>query len=288
MAERLLKQEWMQPCKMERIIVHWTAGSYTCSGLDKEHYHFLIDGEGKVHQGNWDVDDNVSTADGAYAAHTWQLNTGSIGVSVCCMGGPGVTLGSGGSYPMKKAQWETMARVVAELAVFYKIPITPATVLGHFEVESAYGISQDGKWDPGWLPWAPSMTMKEVGSAFRSLVSQYAAGGTSEPEAPVKSKFILKAPGKKDLTVDAILVNESLSIPARRVADHMGWRIIHADAPELLMDTDPKSPNSVFSRFDLEVYAGTGYIGARQLAECWKGSTLTWETSTKTATLTVA
>ena len=36
---------WMPDAVMKRIIWHWTAGSYTCSELDKEHYHFIIEGD---------------------------------------------------------------------------------------------------------------------------------------------------------------------------------------------------------------------------------------------------
>jgi hypothetical protein len=50
-----------------------------CHG--KEHYHFIIEGDGTVIKGDHDISDNVSTADDDYAAHTRACNTGSIGVS---------------------------------------------------------------------------------------------------------------------------------------------------------------------------------------------------------------
>jgi hypothetical protein len=45
-------------------------------------------------------------------------------------------------------------------------------VLQHGEVQNNLGIAQDGKWDICKLPWASSMSHKEVGDQFRSKVSQ--------------------------------------------------------------------------------------------------------------------
>ena len=36
---------WMPPARMQRIIVHWTAGAHKASDLDKAHYHILIQGD---------------------------------------------------------------------------------------------------------------------------------------------------------------------------------------------------------------------------------------------------
>lgn len=76
---------------MRRIVCHWTAGSHKASALDRTHYHILIEDDGNLVRGTHPISDNVSTADGNYAAHTRRLNTGSIGVSVCCMARPDLT-----------------------------------------------------------------------------------------------------------------------------------------------------------------------------------------------------
>ena len=55
---------------MERIIMHWTAGTHTASEVDKEHYHLLIEGDGRVVFGDYEISDNESVADNRYAAHT--------------------------------------------------------------------------------------------------------------------------------------------------------------------------------------------------------------------------
>ena len=51
---------------MSRIIAHWSAGAYRASDLDKEHYHFIIEGTGNVVRGGHTVSDNVNTADDDY------------------------------------------------------------------------------------------------------------------------------------------------------------------------------------------------------------------------------
>ena len=70
---------------MARVIVHWTAGGYRASALDREHYHVLIEGDGTVVYGVHAIDANAKPAREPRASHTRNCNTGSIGVSVCCM-----------------------------------------------------------------------------------------------------------------------------------------------------------------------------------------------------------
>ncbi len=96
-------------CPMKRIILHWTAGAHNASALDKE--HFVIEGDGNIVRGDHTIDDNVSTADDDYAAHTRRTNTKSIGVSVCCMAGARESPFKPGPFPMKKGPWLQMAAV---------------------------------------------------------------------------------------------------------------------------------------------------------------------------------
>ena len=168
----LLPKEWLDSGHPERIIVHWTAGAYLVSDLDKEHYHFIVDGDNKLFHGDHTVADNDTASDNDYAAHTRGCNTKSIGVSVACMAGAIERPFKEGRYPMKRDQWRTMAQVVAELCIHYRIPVTPQTVLGHGEVQRILGIAQSGKWDPMVLPWSPSLTSEQVGNMFRAEVQQ--------------------------------------------------------------------------------------------------------------------
>src|SRR5262245_9659283 len=69
---------WMQPVHMKRIIAHWSAGMHRASDLDKEHYHIIVEADGRLVRGDHDISDNLTTADDDYAAHTRGCNTGSI------------------------------------------------------------------------------------------------------------------------------------------------------------------------------------------------------------------
>jgi hypothetical protein len=163
----------MQECEMLRIVCHWTAGAYKASMLDKEHYHIMIENDGKLVQGDHTIDDNVSTGDDDYAAHTRRFNSKAIGIAVCCMAGAEEKPFKPGPTPMLELQWNTMAQVAAELATFYRIVVNERNVLGHGEVQRVHGVTQNGKWDPMVLPWNTSLTKKQVGDAFRAKVQSF-------------------------------------------------------------------------------------------------------------------
>ena len=137
---------------MKRIVIHWTAGHYAASDLDKEHYHFVIDGMGKVHHGKFPVVANEAPQKGRYAAHTLNCNTGSIGVAVCAMAGAIERPFHRGDAPILQAQLAALAKLCDDLGRQYNIPVTRQTMLTHAEVQPTLGIKQRGKWDIAWLP----------------------------------------------------------------------------------------------------------------------------------------
>lgn len=143
----LIPADWMPAAKMERIICHWTAGAHKASDFDRQHYHILIEDDGKLVRGIPSIKLNEAPAKAGYAAHTLNCNTGSIGVSLCCMGGAHEAPFDPGKYPMTAKQFETLSTVVAELCRRYGIKITDKTVLSHAEVQGNLGIQQRGKWD---------------------------------------------------------------------------------------------------------------------------------------------
>lgn len=156
---------------MKRIILHWTAGSHTASSVDKEHYHKIVNGDGTIVNGDHKIEDNLSTADGVYAAHTKGANTGAIGVAMAGMlgaEGPGKL----GKYPLTKKQWDACMALVKKLAAQYNIPITPSTILSHAEVQSTLGIKQNGKIDISFgVPGKPDLkTARACGDYMRSLL----------------------------------------------------------------------------------------------------------------------
>ena len=153
---------------MNKIIIHWTAGTYQPNTTDLEHYHFLIDGEGKKHNGKYKPEDNENCNDGKYAAHTGGGNTGAIGVSMCAMAGFNSTA-SCGNYPITPVQLEACFKLCAELCKKYNIPVE--NVWTHYE----FGINHPdttshGKIDIIYLPPYPLVKRNEVGGFIRSKI----------------------------------------------------------------------------------------------------------------------
>lgn len=170
----LIKPEWMPSARMKRVILHWTGGSYVASSLDKEHYHFLVDGDLELLRGLHPISANEfigkKTQD-EYAAHTRGANTGAIGISICGSAGASERPFSPGKFPIKEAQWQLAAEATATLCKRYGIPVTDKTVLTHAEVQSNLGIKQNGKWDIAKLIFGKSLnTAKACGDDFRRRV----------------------------------------------------------------------------------------------------------------------
>lgn len=169
----LLTNDLIPQCTMKRVIVHWTAGAYRASDLDREHYHLLIEGSGQIVRGKNSISANQAPPHEPRASHTKNCNTGSIGVAVCCMAGAIERPFSAGLFPLTEGQWEMLAEVVAELCGAYDIEVTPDTVLAHGEVQDRLNIPQRGKWDPMVLPFAPTRSRADVMSGFRERVREH-------------------------------------------------------------------------------------------------------------------
>lgn len=160
--------DWLPWCHMLRIIVHWTAGTNIASADDRDHYHILMNGDTKLVRGNKTIADNMSTKDGVYAAHTFNLNTQSIGVSLCGMRGAQESPFVAGPSPLTEAQWNALPHVLAQLCRRFSIPVTRQTVLSHAEVQPTLGIKQKGKWDITRLPFNPQLKGAiAIGDEFR-------------------------------------------------------------------------------------------------------------------------
>ncbi len=174
-GENIMNEEWMPHVPMKRIICHWTAGDYTASDFDRRFYHFLIDGEPSLVRGFHSITANVDTRDGDYAAHTLNCNQGSIGISVCAMGGAVESPYNPGKWPIKASQLDMLYKDVAVLATFYRIPVTPQTILTHAEVQRNLGIIQRGKWDISHVSTSLA-TAKDFGDNMRSIVTNIMKG----------------------------------------------------------------------------------------------------------------
>lgn len=174
----LVPIDWMPECQMTYVTVHWTAGGYNVTETDLEHYHIIVDGDGKLHRGQFPISANVSTSDAdGYAAHTSQFNTKNIGISAACMANAVESPFDPGAYPLRRGQWLILAQVAAELAKRYSIEVLPTRIMQHGEVQMNMGIPQSGKWDICKLPWFPEATFDQVTDAFRGHVNRYLANG---------------------------------------------------------------------------------------------------------------
>lgn len=158
---------------MKKIIVHWTAGSYYPTGYEKSYYHFLVDKDGKVHNGVYKPEDNKNCSDGKYAAHTGGGNTGAIGVAICAMAGF-KSKTCAGNYPITPKQFEAAMKLCAELSIKYGIPISPETIMTHYE----FGIKNPkttsaGKIDIIYIPPYPWVEQSDAGTFIRSKIKWY-------------------------------------------------------------------------------------------------------------------
>lgn len=166
---RIVPAAWMPAAKMERIIAHWTAGTHKATEFDRVHYHILIEADGKLVRGIPSIVGNAAGQTRKRAHHTLNCNTGSIGVSLCCMGGSTESPFNPGKWPMTAAQWDALVLVLADLSERYGITIGPKTVLSHAEVQSNLSIKQRGKWDFTRLAFAPEVKgAKACGDRMRA------------------------------------------------------------------------------------------------------------------------
>ena len=170
-ADEPIPAIWLPKASMKRVIMHWTAGAYVASEVDREHYHMVIEGDLDLIKGDYSIKDNEVIHGSNYAAHTRSCNTGSIGISLCCMAGAVESPFNAGKYPMKKEQVDKLILCVAQLCRVYGIPVTRQTVLSHAEVQPTLGITQAGKWDYTRLPFEPTIIgALPVGDFIRSRV----------------------------------------------------------------------------------------------------------------------
>lgn len=144
-----LPYAWLPQAKVERIVVHWTAGGHTASLFDRAFYHLLIEADGSVKRGL------IPIGQAPWPSHTRGLNTHSVGIALCAMGNAVEWPFHAGGCPVTVAQAEALPQVSAQVLKAYGLPVTPRTQLCHAEVTDTYGILQHGKWDIGWIPGIP-------------------------------------------------------------------------------------------------------------------------------------
>lgn len=146
------------------IILHWTGGNYTPCPTDIVHYHFIIDGEGEIHNGKYLPRDNRNCTDGKYAAHCGGGNTGRIGIAICCR--------KDLNTPPTQKQVEAMCKLAAHLCCLYGI--NPKKVITHAEFgQENPKTSSYGKIDINSIPYVNLEGTKECGDYLRGKVLWY-------------------------------------------------------------------------------------------------------------------
>ncbi len=158
---------------MKRIIIHWTAGGYYPTALEKTCYHFLVDKDGNIHEGIFKPENNLRCISGFYAAHTGGGNTGSVGVAMCAMAGF-KSRKSLGNYPITKKQFEACMELCAKLSIKYDIPVNPNTIMTHYEFGLKHpSTSSAGKIDIIFIPPYPWVDRLDAGKFIRAKIKWY-------------------------------------------------------------------------------------------------------------------
>lgn len=158
---------------MKKIILHWTAGLYYPNESEYRHYHYLIDKDGKVHDGEYKPEDNLNCYDGKYAAHTGGGNTAAIGVAMCAMFGY-KSREFVGNYPITAVQFESCMKFCAELVKKYSININASEVMTHYEFgKKNPKTSSAGKIDITYIPPYSRVGKDDCGNFIRSKIRWY-------------------------------------------------------------------------------------------------------------------
>ena len=158
---------------LNKITIHWTAGTNYPNEHDKKCYHFLVDKDGKVINGVYRPEDNINCNDGKYAQHCGGGNTGNIGISMCGMAGF-TSRANVGKYPITAKQFEACCKKVAELCLRYNILVSDKTVFTHMEFGKTHpNTTSAGKIDICYLPHQPQLKSNEIGNYIRNKVLWY-------------------------------------------------------------------------------------------------------------------
>lgn len=161
--------------KLFRIAIHWSVGRYTPNFDDLEHYHFLVDNKGIVHNGNKSPESNlpINVEKGEYTKHLGGGNSGSIGICLASMLGY-VSRTEMGKFPFTKIQLEKACELTARMCKKYSIQVTPSTVFTHMEFGKLHPQSSSyGKIDISVLPYDLSVKQEDIGDYIRSKVQWY-------------------------------------------------------------------------------------------------------------------
>lgn len=155
---------------LNKICLHWTAGSnYPCD-KDLDSYHFCVDKNGKIYKGTYAPEDNVNCQDGIYARHCGGGNTGCIGISVCGMANF-TTNKKQTKYPITQKQVDDgLCPLAAYLSIKYGI--LSNKIFTHYEFDRTKR-KPEGKIDITYLPYLPNLSTQEVLNHLKNKINWY-------------------------------------------------------------------------------------------------------------------
>ena len=180
---------------MNRLILHHSAGTHTPSSSDKTHYHRIVDGSGQVISGYHPIRANAigqKLVSGKYAAHTLNLNGGSIGLAMACMHEASWSNPRACRYFPTSLQIASMIAEAARLCAEYNIVIDRQHVLSHAEVQQTLGVAQRGKWDFDYDPFGvlDSRDPIKVGDLIREKIWEASSNKPAVVQPPVERRVI--------------------------------------------------------------------------------------------------
>lgn len=187
---------------MNRIVWHHTGGAYRPNEDDLRAYHRLIDRDGAVHLGRHGIEANAPgrpLVSGRYAAHCMNLNSGSIGLSVCAMKDARWADVGRWTHPVLPGQIDALIEDTARLCLIFDIEPDRRFTLSHAEVEITLGVDQKAKWDfdypPRGGPGARDAVAigDELRQELRRAISALAQRGVVEPVGFPASRPVLRA-----------------------------------------------------------------------------------------------
>lgn len=118
------------------LVLHWSAGWY--DNFYPEDYHVQIGEHGEIYLSTNDLSE--------YLPHTWHLNTGTVGISMCCCAG--AMTDDLGEAPPTNDQIEVMAQVIATLCTELWLTISPENVYTHGEIADSDLYDDEDKYGP--------------------------------------------------------------------------------------------------------------------------------------------
>lgn len=174
------KEDMFDPSGVTRVHWHWTASTYDVVWDVRSHYNDVFDENGyeydggalAQHQASYDWRSKIGVS------HTFNANTGAIGLAVAAMSGASANWNAStvnpGKYPMTQIQVDSMLKKTVEYCKMFNIKPSPWTTLTHAEVQTNIGIHQKGKWDIRVLPDNPTKLLgeREAGDMLRARMME--------------------------------------------------------------------------------------------------------------------